>query len=154
MDETLNLHIRLTGEGGWPPFEFEEVEGRVVGDHECEILSPPSFAKRLAVGDIVRVAHHGAPETLWIDSLVEPSGRHSTVRVIFFRSAGQESEHDLRRELGRLGARIYESNFQGLISVDIPPSADYEVIRAVLEEGESRKNWEFDEGKISEVHGS
>jgi hypothetical protein len=151
--ETLKLHIRLTGEGGWPPVEFEEVSGKVVGDHEYEILSPPSFAKQLAVGDIVRVAHYGAPEVPWIDSLVESSG-HSTVRVIFFRVTEQKIEDRLRRELDRLGAHIYETSFQGMVSVDIPPGADYGLIRAVLEEGESRKNWEFDEGKISRLHDS
>ncbi|MEU7174583.1 DUF4265 domain-containing protein [Micromonospora tulbaghiae] len=151
MDETVKLHIRLTSESGWPPVEFEEVEGRAVGDHECEILSPPSFAKRLAVGDVVRVAHYGSPEMPWIESLIESSD-HSTVRVIFFRAAGQKGEDGLRRELDLLGVHIYETNFQGLVSLDIPPSADYGDIRAALEEGESQKSWEFEEGKISKSH--
>lgn len=153
MDDMLNLHIRLTREGGWPPVESEEVKGKNVGDHECEILSPPSFAKRLAVGDIVRVAHYGSPEQPWIDSVIESSG-HSTVRVIFFRAAGSKVEDDLRRELDGLGARIHETGFHGLISVDVPPEADYAILRAVLEEGESEKKWEFDEGAISHLHDS
>lgn len=91
------------------------------------------------MGDLVRVAHYGAPEMPWIDSLIESSGR-STVRVIFFRAAGRKSEDSLRSELDLLGVRIHETDFQGLISLDIPPSADYGAIRAVLEEGESQKS--------------
>lgn len=149
----MTLHIRLTPEGGWPPVASEEVEGRVVGDHEFEILTPPSFARRLAVGDVVRVAHYGSPEQPWIDSIVT-SGGHSTVRVIFFRAVGQEVEAELRQELGRLGARIHDTNLKGMVSVDIPPEADYGTIRGVLDEGESLKRWEFDEGAISSRHDS
>ncbi|MEV5752120.1 DUF4265 domain-containing protein [Actinoallomurus sp. NPDC052308] len=141
----------MTVEGGWPPVAFEEVEARSLGDHRYELVSPPAFAKRLAVGDVVGVVYHGSPEQAWVDSVLESSG-HSTVRVIFFQAAGREPEDNLRRELDRLGVQIHETAFRGLIAVDIPGGVNYDFVRAILEEGESRKLWEFDEGAISHLH--
>ncbi|MEV4258295.1 DUF4265 domain-containing protein [Spirillospora sp. NPDC049652] len=151
MQRTSKVHVRLTVEGGWPPVAFEELEARPRGDHRFELTSPPAFARRLAVRDVVRVAHHGSPEQVWVESLIEPGG-HSTVRVIFFEAAGREPEVDLRRELDRLGARIYETGFQGMISVDIPGGVDFDSARAFLDDGESRNFWEYDEGVISNLH--
>ncbi|MFB7557079.1 DUF4265 domain-containing protein [Streptomyces brevispora] len=151
MERTTKVHVRLAIEGGWPPVAFEELKVKSVGNHQYELLSPPAFAKRLAVGDVIRVLHHGSPEEIWVDSVIESSG-HSTVRVVFFRAAGQDPEDNLRRELDRLGAQIHETSFHGMIAVDIPGTADYEAVRAVLEEGESRNLWEFDEGSISPLH--
>jgi hypothetical protein len=39
-----------------------------------------------------------------------------------------------------------------MIAVDIPGEVNYDSVRSVLEEGESRKFWEFDEGAISHLH--
>ncbi|MFE7105462.1 DUF4265 domain-containing protein [Streptomyces sp. NPDC057575] len=151
MEHSTKIHVRLAVEGGWPPVAFEEIKAKFLGDHQYELTSPPAFAKRLAVGDIVRVRHHGSPERAWVDSIVESSG-HSTVRVIFFRAAGQVTEVGLRRELDRFGARVHETTFEGMIAVDIPGEVEYGAVRAILEEGESQKFWEFDEGAISFLH--
>ena len=151
MERVSKVHVRLTVEGGWPPVAFEEVEAKSLGDHRYELVSPPAFAKRLAVGDVVHIVHHGSPEQVWVDSVIESSG-HSTVRVIFFRAVGRESEDNLRCELVRLGAQIHETAFRGLIAVDIPDEVNYGSLRAVLDEGESQKLWEFDEGVISHLH--
>jgi hypothetical protein len=151
VERTSKVHVRLAVEGGWPPVAFEELEASFLGDHRYELLSPPAFAKRLAVGDIVGVAHYGSPELPWVDSMIEPSG-HSTVRVIFFRVAGQEPEDNLRHELDRLGAKVYGTAFRGMIAVDIPGEVNYDSVRVILREGELRKLWEFDEGAISYLH--
>lgn len=151
MERATKIHIRLNVEGGWPPVTFEEVEAKPLGGHRYELMSPPVFAKRLAVGDIVGVAHHGSPEQVWVDSVIE-SGGHSTVRVIFFQGAGQEPEDHVRRELDRLGVRIYETDFEGMIAVDVPSNVHYAPVYATLNEGESRKLWEFDEGAIASHH--
>src|SRR5882724_7449937 len=119
MERTYKIHVRLAVEGGWPPVAFEEVEAKHLGDHQYQLVSPPAFAKRLGVGDVVRVAHHGSPEQAWVDSVIESSG-HSTVRVIFFQAAGPEPEVNLRRELDHLGVQIHETTFDGLIALDIP----------------------------------
>jgi len=152
MEEHISrIHVRLAVEGGWPPVAFEELEAKPLGDHRYRLLSPPAFAKRLAVGDVVHVEHHGSPEQAWVDSVIEPSG-HSTVRVIFFEAAGHASEESLRRELEGLGVQIHETGLRGLIAVDIPGEVSYPSVRALLDEGESQGRWEFDEGTISRLH--
>jgi hypothetical protein len=151
MDRTSKVHVRLSIENGWPPVAFEELDAKFLGDHQYELISPPVFAKRLAVGDIVRVAHYGSPECPWVDSLIESNG-HSTVRVIFFQAAERESKDNLERELILIGAHIHETDFLGMIAVDIPGEVDYEPVYSLLKEGESRKFWEFDEGMISHMH--
>ncbi|MCC3775075.1 DUF4265 domain-containing protein [Streptomyces sp. UNOB3_S3] len=50
--------------------------------------SLPAFAERLAVGNVVRIAHSGQPEAPRLDEFLERSG-HSTLRVIVF---GAEEE--------------------------------------------------------------
>jgi hypothetical protein len=156
MEEaTSKVHVRLAVEDGWPPVAFEELEARPLGDHRYQLMSPPAFAEQLAIGDVVSVEQHEAPapapEQVWVDSVIESSG-HSTVRVVFFQAAGQESEEGLRRDLEGLGVRVYETGFQGLIAVDIPGEVDYRSVREVLGEGESRELWDFDEGAISHLH--
>lgn len=151
MEHASKVHIHLAVEDGWPPVQAEEVEATSVGDHACRLLSPPAFARGLAVGDVVRVTHYGSPQQPWVESVLESSG-HSTVRVIFFRSAGDAPEGDLRVELDRLGVHVYETFFDGLITIDVPASVNYHAVRSVLSEGESRKLWEFEEGAISQTH--
>lgn len=151
MDRLPKVHVRLAVEGSWPPVDFEELTAKPLGDHRYELVSPPAFAKRLAVGDVVRVVHYGTPEQPWVDSVIDSSG-HSTVRVIFFQKAGREPEDHLRRELDRMGVQIHETSFRGMIALDIPGEVNYDSVSAILKEGESRKFWEFDEGGISRLH--
>jgi len=154
MEEaTSKVHVRLAVEGGWPPVAFEELEARPLRDDCYQLLSPPTFAVRLAIGDVVSVEFQESsePEQVWVDSVVK-SGGHSTVRVVFIQAAGQEPEEGLRRDLKGLGAQVYETGFQGLIAVDIPGEVDYRAVREILGEGESRELWDFDEGAISHLH--
>lgn len=153
MKHASKVHVRLAIDGGWPPVASEELEAKFLGDHQYELASPPAFAKRLAVGDVVRVVHHGSPEQVWVESLMESSG-HSTVRVIFFRSAGSDPEIFLRGNLDRLGVRIHNTDFDGMIALDIPSDVNYGLVREILNDGELRKFWEFDEGAISSFHDS
>lgn len=158
MEEaTSKVRVRLAVEDGWPPVAFEELEAKPLRDDCYQLLSPPAFAVRLAIGDVVSVERHASPELepepeqVWVDSVIKSSG-HSTVRVVFFQAAGQESEEGLRRGLKDLGAQVYETGFQGLITVDIPGEVDYRAVREILGEGESRELWDFDEGAISHLH--
>ncbi|MEZ0112850.1 hypothetical protein ABH920_006874 [Catenulispora sp. EB89] len=154
MEEaTSKVHVRLDVEDGWPPVAFEALEARPLRDDCYQLLSPPTFAVRLAIGDVVSVElqESSEPEQVWVDSVVK-SGGHSTVRVVFFPAAGREAEPGLRRDLEGLGARVHDTGFQSLIAVDIPGEVDYRAVRELLSEGESQELWEFDEGAISRLH--
>lgn len=151
MQHTVNVHIHLNPEGGWPPVAAEEVEALPLEEHRFRLISPPAFAKRLAVGDVVRVVHYGSPEVPWVEEIIE-SGGHSTIRVIFFRSKGDSPEADLRSKMKRFGVQVFETPFQGLVAIDVPQDVSYKAIRDYLSAGEDRKLWEFEEGAISLAH--
>jgi hypothetical protein len=151
MDSATTIHIRLASDGNWPPVAFEEVKAFPVSGDRFRVASPPAFARRLAVGDIVRVARYGTPEQPWIEDLIEPGG-HSTVRVIFFRSAGSGHEKDLRSKISQFGARVFETSLEGLVAIDVPADVDYGIVREYPAAREDRKLWEFEEGAISAIH--
>ncbi|MCF6523102.1 DUF4265 domain-containing protein [Streptomyces sp. JJ36] len=145
------IHIRLRQEGDWPPVAQEEVTAVPLGEHRYRLADPPAFAKRLAVGDVVRVLHHGEPEVPWIDELLEHSG-HSTLRVIVFRQAGEAAERELADRMTALGATVHRTPLDGLLALDVPASVPYDPVRAALEDGEGRGLWEYEEGSVSAVH--
>ena len=151
VEGTTILHIRLASDGNWPPVAFEEIEAFPLGEDRFRLASPPAFAKRLAVGDTVRIARYGSPEVPWIDGLVEKSG-HSTIRVIFFKSAGEAPEGELRLKMRQLGVSVVETSFDGLVAMDVPADVDYGAVLDYLASGEERKLWEFEEAAVSPSH--
>ncbi|HEX5597590.1 MAG TPA: DUF4265 domain-containing protein [Micromonosporaceae bacterium] len=141
------LQLRLQQDDVWPPFDCEEVRGQPVGDHRYRVLTPPAFAKRLAVDDIV-TASPDATGRMWINAMVE-RGAHSTIRVILLQP-GRESE--LTSALTAQGCRVGPSPLPGLLTVDVPESVDYAEVRSLLEAGERRGEWEFQESAVSLHH--
>lgn len=145
------LHIRLRREGEWPPFDHEEVNGVPLEGHQYRLASPPAFAKRLAVGDVVRVIHAGDPEVPWVSEVVERSG-HSTVRVIVFKDGGQQAEDRLEREAAEVGVSALRTCLDGLFVIDIPAGISYPSVRTFLASGAARGVWDYEEAAISAHH--
>lgn len=141
------LRVRLEQDEQWPPYDCEEVLGRQVGPGRYRVASPPAFAKRLSVGDVVRV-HADESGRLWIDAVVE-QGRHSTVRVMLVRP---EAERQLTAALTAHGCRLTSSQLPALRIVDVPEAADYLAVRQALEAGERQGDWEFQEAAVSLHH--
>ncbi|HEX5540757.1 MAG TPA: DUF4265 domain-containing protein [Micromonospora sp.] len=141
------LHIRLQQDDVWPPFDCEEVRGEPVGERRYRVLTAPAFAKRLAVDDIV-TANPDASGRMWIDAMVQ-RGRHSTIRVIVLQPA---EESELAAALTERGCRVGASPLPSLLTVDVPEATDYSGIRYLLEEGERRGDWEFQESAVSLHH--
>lgn len=145
------VHIRLNREGDWPPFDSEEVAAVRLEEHKFQISSAPAFAKRLAVGDIVRVAHYGPSQDPWIEEVLAWSG-NSTIRVIVFASAGKVAEEELIQGVGELGGVITPPVLSGLFVLNVPKGVDYGRMRTFLDKGESRGVWEYEEAAISANH--
>lgn len=145
------IHIRLQKDGDWPPFESEEVSAVQVGDHQFRLESPPAFARRLAVGDVVRVVHHGSAHDMWIEEVLEWSG-HSTVRVIVFRDAGTEAEDELLAGVPKLSCSIRPTGLESLFAIDVPDAVEYSPLQHFLEDGSRRGLWDYEEAAISRVH--
>jgi Domain of unknown function (DUF4265) len=137
----MRLHIRLRQvESGYPPFAAEEVEATEVGDHRFRLESVPAFAFGLAKADVVSVGHYGAEA--WIERLVEASG-HSTVRVIALRPNTIEAPV---RALEALGCSTSPTVIDRMVAVDVPPTADFDAVRAYLATGQEASKWDFNVG--------
>ncbi|MFI9384802.1 DUF4265 domain-containing protein [Kutzneria sp. NPDC052558] len=122
-----------------------------IAEHEFRLTSAPVFAKRLAVGDVVRVVHYGPSRDPWIEEVLAWSG-NSTIRVITFASGGRAVEEELSKGVEALGGTTSPSMLAGLFVVNVPKSTDYGRMRALLDEGEGRGVWEYEEAAISEHH--
>lgn len=108
-------------------------------DDYFEIRNIPYFAYGLAFGDIVAVKQVGSQ--LFYDRKIKNSG-HSTYRVYLQESGVFEFYFDMLKNL----KCTYEKATENLYAIDVPPDADIYKIYKILEMGEQRKSWEFEEG--------
>jgi hypothetical protein len=101
------------------------------------------YANEYSWGDIVSVENRN--NELYVIDLLEASG-HSTVRIIFY---DYNIIPSTRLQLQSLGCSSEISDNANLISVDIPFSADYSIVRDYLEEGENSEIWSYEESCIA-----
>lgn len=104
-----------------------------------QINNIPFLAKNIAFGDIVEASEEDG--MLYFEDLLEASG-HSTIRILFWRVESLQPAAD---ELIRLGCDWEGSHIPSMIAVDVPPSVEYTVVKAFLEEGFSNKIWDYQE---------
>lgn len=120
-------------------YQVEMVNAEKEGDY-YRLISPPFFAKHLAVGDLIEVededgVHH-------FEDLIEKSGS-STIRIIFW----DESIIDkTSNELIYLGANIFTlPHTKKYIALDIRKEINYQPIKDFLKEGMKNNLWEYEE---------
>ncbi|WP_328996774.1 DUF4265 domain-containing protein [Kribbella sp. NBC_01245] len=146
---TTTLHIKLAQDGsGWPPYDSEEVAVEKVGEDEYRLLTPPMFAKGLAVGDVVHAHEYGDPPVPWIASLVSSSG-HSTIRVI--TRLGFDEEATVAR-LTAAGLALKPTTLLGLHLADLPAERQYGPILAELATLADAGQIDFEEAALSPSH--
>ena len=104
------------------------------------------YAKEFSWGDIISIKEIDGEN--YVDELIKESG-HSTVRVLF---KSEDIVQRVRTELRALGCSSEMSNYNKLISVDIPPEVKYYIVRHFLTSGESLDKWEYQEACISTQH--
>jgi hypothetical protein len=148
----VRIKFRLVqDELGYPPATSEMLWAAPVGESLFCLDNIPFFVRGLSCFDVVQ-AREGADGLLEYDHLVEPRG-HSTIRVIFHDTASDprplaDRVAELRRQLRELACPSELSHIPRLIAIDIPPEADFTLARAILDAGERRKLWEYEEATI------
>jgi hypothetical protein len=143
------LHIKLARDSdNWPPFDNEEVQAENIGHHTYRITAPPAFARRLAVGDIVRTRHFGESQVAWIEEVIEHSG-HSTLRVIVRKNADEKAVMALLEELDLVAL---STPLLGLFAIDIPAERAYPSVRDRLLGSQAAGDIEFEEAALSVAH--
>ena len=77
----------------------------------------------------------------WYSELIRPSG-HSTIHLWFSHEKDVES---VREALRQMGCASEVSDLPRLVAVDVPPDVPYEKLKAFLEQGESARQFEYQE---------
>lgn len=133
-------------------FEFEDFNGEYAIEsiwstklkNGYKIDNIPFYVKGFALGDVVSVQEKEGE--LYVVDLIEESG-HSTIRILF---NDINDIQQTRAELTNLGCESEISDNTVLISVDIPPTVQYEQIKKYLETGESADKWGYQEACLAQ----
>ena len=145
-DDRIKVWFRFVPREGWLPYDTEGLWGTVVSGDTARIDNVPFLQDGVAQGDVVRF--HTDPEGVrWARERVVPSG-NCTVRVLpkpsgpLGRSA--RAVHDKFAPFG-IGGEVF-SDALPLVALNVPASADFAEIKAVLETGQHEGWWHYEVG--------
>lgn len=142
-EEQAKIAFRLVpDEDGYPPADWEHLWARAVGADLYLIDNTPFFVYGISLGDLVKAA----PESgLLVYQHTVKRSLHSTLRVMLFR---KDQVDQLRERLASLGCATELSHIPGLVAVDVPPEVTFPLVRALLDEGEEKGDWEYEESAL------
>ena len=113
-------------------------------DDDFIILNVPFFANGLSFGDLICTKEQSG--RLYYYKTIQKSG-HSTYRF-FCLSEDIDQVDFFLSTLTSLGC-TYEKGTKFLYAVDVPPDSDIYAVYDILELGEKRGIWEFEEADCS-----
>lgn len=148
--ESTNAHlvkIRFdleVDEDGWPPFAAEWIWAKPLGGKLYNLDNSPWWVKDVSWKDVVE-ATSDSDECLVFVQVVEPS-EHTTIRIIA-RKASVAQMKTLMARLNEIGCTYEgELGWKSMFAVDIPPDVDYSQIVPMLDDGEAKDLWAYEEG--------
>jgi hypothetical protein len=137
----VKIHFRLQqDEDGYPPFTVESVWADEREDGTYVIDNVPWFTRDATLGDAVEVEEEGG--TLYYRATRRASG-NSLLRVVFLTDEDPTSLGNALIELG-CSSEMSRNEWR-LLAVNVPAEAHLEVVRAMLDQGEERERWEYQE---------
>ena len=123
---------------------FENLHSRRINADDYIIDNSPFYVYDISHGDTVTVEHRSG-RVLFVS--VKERGGHSTYRLRL--ASGQtHNQFLISSEQIRAHGCTFEGSGAGdqrLYAIDVPPAADIRKIYSLLEEGEERGEWEFEE---------
>ena len=125
-------------------FETESLWGIKDGDYFI-IDSIPFIAKRVSLGDVVKVEYDENDKAFYFDDFVAVSG-NSTVRLYFDDMSLIEIT---RSELQRYGCESEVLPQRRIVAVNIPKDIAYKPIKEYLESGEKGVKWVYEESCLA-----
>ncbi len=135
---------------GWPPVSTERLWGEKTGTKfEVRLVNTPFFARGISFGDHVQVRPDHERRELVFEQLMSKSG-HSTIRIVYLQ---RNLRGEIEVELQGAGCSFERAGqFEALLAVDVPPSANYLSLRSWLGERAREGILELQEAAISLVH--
>jgi Domain of unknown function (DUF4265) len=151
--DRVKVHFDLDqDEDGFPPVHSEGLWAIRLNDERYELDNIPFFVSGVSCCDVITVRE--SPEGYYtFDRLVEERG-HSTLRVIFSEGSEDcrpllERARDLREILRKQGCSVELSDDPLVIAVDVPPDVSLTPVRDILDTGEERGLWGYEEATVA-----
>lgn len=145
----VKLHFRMeVDEDGWPPASVESLWAVDLGDGTVRLDNTPWFVRGVASDDIIRVQLDD--DGLWWAGETVRASDNCTIRLIVLKDGGsaaaRQSVLETFHKLGTTGEGIERF---GMVALDVPPTADLRRIRELLEHGEAKEWWHWEEGCVT-----
>ncbi|MER6218754.1 DUF4265 domain-containing protein [Streptomyces sp. NPDC001674] len=148
-DNHVKVHFRMDiDEDGWPPASVESLWAADLGDGTVRLDNTPWFVRGVASGDVLKVELDGEG-VRWARETVRPS-QNCTIRLIVLKDDGSAAARQSVLEVfHRLGATGEGIERYRMVALDIPPEADLPQIHKLLEHGEAKGWWHWEEGCVT-----
>jgi hypothetical protein len=151
--DRVKVHFELDQDkDGFPPFHSEGLWAIRLNDERYELDNIPFFAYGVSCCDVITVRER--PQGYYtFDRLVEERG-HSTLRVILSEGSKDcrpllERAKDIREILRKLGCSVELNSDPFVIAVDVPPSVSLTDVRKILDPGEEKGLWGYEEATVA-----
>jgi hypothetical protein len=105
----------------------------------------PFVAKRVSLGDTIKVEYDADDKAFYFDDFVSVSG-NTTVRLYFDDA---NSIEDVRRKLNEQGCDGEIFLARKILAVNVPSKIDYRPIKKFLDEGEQQGLWTYEESCLA-----
>ncbi|MEU0490355.1 DUF4265 domain-containing protein [Nocardiopsis sp. NPDC006139] len=153
-DDHVKVHFRLEiEEDGWPPANAESLWAVDLGGWSVRLDNTLWFVRGVASGDVIRVQPDDEG-VLWAGETVQAS-QNRTIRLIVVKDDGSAAaRQSVREAFHRLGATGEGIERFRMVALDVPPQADLPKIRKLLEHGETKERWYWEEGCVTAAWGT
>jgi hypothetical protein len=105
----------------------------------------PFIAKRIALGDTIKVEYDEDENAYYFDDFLNTSG-NSTIRLYFTDATLIKPT---REELKKIGCESEAFLARNIVAVNIPREVDYRPIKEYLDNGERKGKWQYEEACLS-----
>ncbi|MFD9729356.1 DUF4265 domain-containing protein [Streptomyces sp. NPDC059072] len=148
-NDYVKVHFRMdVDEDGWPPASVEGLWAVDFGDGTVRLENTPWFVRGVACGDVIDIEFDDEG-VRWAGKTVRAS-ENCTIRLIVLKDEGsvvaRQSVLEAFHRLGAAGEGIEQFR---MVALDVPPDADLARIRRLLEHGEGRGWWHWEEGCVT-----
>ncbi|MFD9684739.1 DUF4265 domain-containing protein [Kitasatospora sp. NPDC059146] len=148
-DAQVKVHFRMeVDEDGWPPASVESLWAVDLGDGTVRLDNTPWFVRGVASGDVIRVSVDD-DGLRWATETVHAS-ENCTIRLIVLEGGGSAAARqtvlETFHQFGATGEGIEQFR---MVALKIPPEADIQRIRTLLEHGEAQGRWHWEEGCVT-----
>ena len=135
------LFVQKVAEG-----EFETESLWCIEDGNSYIIDNiPFVAKRIALGDTIKVEYGEDEGAYYFDDFLATSG-NSTVRLYFEDGGLIEAT---REALEKLGCQSEVFLARKIVTVNVPKLVNYRPVKKYLDDGEGENKWQYEESCLS-----